>query len=209
MRRVPGAPKGRPRSTIAPQHRMVFGLLVMASAAFVLSVAFRPGEGQDKATEPVPMVVVSRVPLRSPTPGEVTVGAVATDAVLDATVRELLAGLDACTRDHLDHFGDRGGELRVDLVLDSGGLREAELVGAHLPQARALDCVAAAVHGRPWPTVIGDPMALRVPFYVVLPLGEGPPGSDPTPPDGAPDNAGGTPENDDGPPPEGQAAGSD
>lgn len=204
MRRVPGAPKGRRRSTIAPQHRMVFGLLVMASAAFVLSVSLGAKDGKDERPEAVPTVVVSRVPLPSPTPGEVTVGAVATDDVLDATVRELLGALERCTREQLAHFGDKGGELRVDLVLDSGGLRDAELVGAHLPEAPALDCVAAAVHGRAWPTVIGDPLALRVPFYVVLPLGTGPATEPPTA--APPENP---PKNDDGPPPEGQAAAPD
>ncbi len=179
---MPGAPSGgRRTSFIRPQHRMVFGLMVMAAASLVLSISFTGKQVAKGRPVPAGGVPLERVVLLPPDPGTVLVGPIATDAALDQAVLALDTAIGSCAAAHQAEFGGTDGKLQVELILDVGGLHSAAVLGAVLPGPGAVSCLAASVHQLPWPTVAGDPLELRVPFYVVAPLDSqlGPDGAPP------------------------------
>jgi hypothetical protein len=184
------------RSLLKPQHRIVLGLVAMSAGALLITLLnpARDEAGPSVSDPAGPVVATTRPPTPGTTPGaraEVPVPAVrsagdATPAALQARARLLGAAVAACATEPAG-FAPADGRLDLVVELGSAGLDGAFVDGIPGLGDGAAACLAAGLGAAAWPAA-EPPTAVRVPFYVVQPVGrtEPPPGGDPAGDPGAP-----------------------
>lgn len=164
------------------------------SAGALLMTLLNPAEPppEDGVPQAPPVAGPVAAPASGTTPGarvEVPLPAVqavgdATPQAVDARARTLGAALAACSADPAG-FAPADGRLELVVALGGTGLEGAHVDGIPSLGPAAAACLAAALGSGPWPHA-DPPTLVRVPFYVVQPVGrpDAPPapGGAPAPP---------------------------
>lgn len=148
---------------------MVLGLLVMSSAAFVLSVTFRK---DPDAPPDVPKAASTHdrhrthIPVSgaaAPPAGEATAESVG--AAVHSLGPGLLGCVDAWSPDLAAY--DRTTQT-IEVQLGSAGIERADLLDARGLPVGFLGCLGAALREAPWPGGGEDTLLVRVPLPVSL-----------------------------------------
>lgn len=162
------------RSLLKPQHRIVLGLVAMSAGALLMTLLNPPEPASPAPLETRPEPTV---PPRGDAPAErvdVPLPAVMSSGQGPVAVQErariLGAAVDDCAR-RPQGFAPADGRLELVVELTSLGLSSARVEGLGVLGADASACLAAALGSAPWPRAEA-PVALRMPFYIVQPVGK-------------------------------------